>query len=170
MYRDPAKNIIDNVEVLKNFQKQFQTFTAYNNVLISIASAVCIGMATKEVITNIMNEILLPIIASLSNTSITYILYKKAVEHTKFSGFLNAIIIYFGKFIWIMLVWFLILYLTYVLFKTLIKTDLLTGKLQLLEDITRSFTKQEKKEVKQLIKQELPTSQLLSQSFSLASP
>lgn len=142
---DIGKTILTTAESVKNTQKDFQKFTAFNNYFIIIASAVCVGIVTKDAISDIMNEAILPVIVFLGKKSISYFLYTKALEKTTSYPIVNLLLQKFGRLIWIFLTWLLVIYVSYVLFKKLIKFDIVSSKADLVEDVTRYFTGQEKR-------------------------
>ncbi len=152
---DVGKTVLTTTETIKANQKEFQKFTAYNNLFIVMASAVCVGIVTKDAITDIMNDAVLPIIIFFGKKTLSYFLYRKALEKTSSYPILNLFIQRFGKLIWILLIWLLVMYVTWILFKKLIKFDLVSGKAELIEDITKYVTSQEKQYV--INYQEAPT-------------
>jgi hypothetical protein len=125
------------MDSIKNIQKDFMNFTSYNNILILGAASICIGLATKDAISDFMNQVVLPFILFLANGSVTYLSYLKAVQHSLKFPWLNAIVKACGKTVWILLVWFLILYITYAVFKKIIVIDLITSKVNLVEDLKK---------------------------------
>ncbi len=141
--------IINTTDNIRNIQKDFSSFTTYNNLLIVIAAAVCIGFATREMITDIMNKVIFPILLFWTERSVSVQLYKKIIEKSKSIPFLSMLLIKFGEVLWIIFVWIIILWLTYVIFKKLIKIDLLTEKINIIQDITRYLTSQEKQHIMQ---------------------
>lgn len=146
---DIQKTVLTTAETIKQNQKDFQNFTAYNNLFIIMASAICVGIVTKDAITDIMNEAVLPIIIFFGKKTISYFLYTKALERTANHPILNLFIQRFGKLIWILLTWLLVMYIAWVLFKKLIKLDLVSGKAELIENITRYVTGEEQKFIDQ---------------------
>jgi hypothetical protein len=114
---------------LKEQQLQYMNFTAYNKLLMVGAAAICIGLATKEAISNLMNEVLLPFITFISNKSLTHIFYIFLLQKSAHYKWINGLIWGLGRTIWIFLVWVLILYSTYLIFQYVIKFDLVTDKL-----------------------------------------
>lgn len=142
---DIGQKIINTTDDLKNVQKDFANFTAYNNLFIIIAASVCIGIATRDVISDIMNDTLLPLIAFIFKHGIFYLLYNKILTITHKHPTLNIIIQHIGKLIWLILVWVLTLFLVYFIFKKLIKIDFISDKINFVQDVTKYLTKQEQK-------------------------
>jgi hypothetical protein len=144
MYSDTlSHNILHTTQELKKEQKQFIEFTTYG-VFIVIASAICVGMATRDLISDAMNEAFLPLIMFFGKTNMFYIAYTKLLEKTQKMSFVYVLLQKLGKLIWIILIWFLTLYLTYFIFQKLIRVDLITDKIDFISNITKYFTSDEK--------------------------
>lgn len=141
---DIQKTILTTAENIRNSQKDFQQFTAYNNLFIIMASAVCVGIVTKDAISDIMNEAVLPIIIFFGKKSISYFLYTKILKKTATYPILNLVIQQFGKLIWIFLTWLLVIYIAWIVFRKLIKIDLVSSNVDLLENITRYVSGEKK--------------------------
>jgi len=120
---------------LKQEQSKYMNFTAYNKALVLGAAAICIGLATKEAISSIMNEVILPFLKYISKTSLIYIFYLFLLQKSVHHKLINSLIWGLGKILWIFLVWILILYSTYLVFQYVIKFDLITDKLNLVSYI-----------------------------------
>ena len=118
---------------IKNAQREFLNFTAYNNMLILCAAAICVGLATKEAISDIMHEIILPLILFFGKRSLDYFVYLKALEHSIHLPWLHYLIKGIGKLICIFLVWLIILYITYIIFKGIIKIDIVSDKVNIVQ-------------------------------------
>jgi large-conductance mechanosensitive channel len=103
-------NTTTNIENDLNKFKSFRT----NNQLIIFAAAVCIGLATKETISNVMNNILLPIITFMARTSIYYFVYDILLKKFNENSFYFKVLEKFGLFIWYLLLWFVIIIITYI--------------------------------------------------------
>ena len=139
-----GQTIINTTDDIRNVQHDFSNFTAFNNVLIVYAAAVCIGFATKEMIADLMNEAVYPLLLFLTKNSITGYLFKKTLEKVKHNPTLYIILHKLGAIFWIIFVWIIILWLTYFIFTKLIKIDLVTDKVNIIQDIIKYITKQEK--------------------------
>lgn len=81
-----------------------------------------------------MNEIVLPFVLFAAKGSVAYLAYSKAVEKTMRVGWIHALLKGFGKTIWIFLVWLLILYVTYAVFKKVITIDFVTPRVEMVEN------------------------------------
>ena len=124
---------------LKQEQSNYMNFTAYNKALVLGAAAICIGLATKEAISSIMNEVILPFLKYISKTSLLYVFYLFLLQKSIHHKWINNLILGLGKTIWIFLVWILILYTTYLVFQYVIKFDLITDKLDFVSYINHKF-------------------------------
>lgn len=134
-----GNNILHTTDGLRQAQEDFVKFTTYG-IFIVIASAICVGMATRDLITDAMNDALLPLIVYFGQSNMFYIAYTKVLDNTKGISLLNLVLQKLGKLIWIMIVWVLTLYITYIVFQKLIRIDFITGKINFLQDVTRYFT------------------------------
>jgi large-conductance mechanosensitive channel len=143
---DIGRTIIDTTEHVKNVQKDFLSFTGYNQMFIVTASAICIGIATKDMVTDVMNEAILPVITFITQKSISYFLYTKALEKTMKYPLVNILLQKVARLLWLLLVWLLILYVTYIAFKGLIKLDLVTDKINIIQGVTKYVTRQEQRQ------------------------
>lgn len=133
-----GNNIINYSENIKKNYNDYQKYTL-NHQLIVIAIGVCIGIATKDVITNIMNQIILPIIKSFGEHTLYNIIYKLLLVNTKHITILNSSIQYMGIFIWNLLSWSIIVFIAYLFMTQLIKLDIITPHINLIEDGARLF-------------------------------
>ena len=125
------------MEFIKAQQQDFMKFTAYNNVLIIGAAGICIGLATKEAISEFLNDIILPFILFLSQHSIFHQFIQKSIDKTSFMPYLFEFLKAIFKTSWIFTVWLLILYITYIVFQKIIKIDLVTSKVDLVESAAK---------------------------------
>jgi large-conductance mechanosensitive channel len=111
-----------------NFNKEFQNYSN-NNTLIIVAAAVCVGIATKEIIEKLMNETVLPILQFMIKTSIYYWIYnfllKSSVSKPVIVGILQTV----GTVSWLFLLWSVIVFLSFVLFKKLLDKNLISSQL-----------------------------------------
>jgi large-conductance mechanosensitive channel len=143
--------ILNTTDNIRNIQRDFSSFTTYNNLLIIIAAAVCVGISTREMISDIMNNAIYPILLFWTENSISVKLYKKIIEKTNSFPFLTMLLLKMGEILWIIFVWIIILWMTYFIFKKLIKIDLISEKINVIDDITRYLTNQEQKPIKNKI-------------------
>ena len=139
---------MDNLVVgLKVFQTSFKDFTTYQPFII-IAAAVCIGLATREMISTIMNDSVLPILDFIIQHGLIYNAYAKLMSEIKGGTFLNLLLkLVLSKFayvIWLIIVWFITIYITFIIFTKLIKLDLVSDKLAMLDTTTKYIVDQEK--------------------------
>jgi large-conductance mechanosensitive channel len=139
------------VGTFKKFYRDFQEW-AYSNEILVAATGFCIGVATKEVIEKILNDVIKPFLVFL--VKLTYI--QLALDTETFNN-TNAgyIIQSIGKFIWDMLQWVLIIVMAFILLeyflnrkiigmKSVVKTqdttDFVKAKAQAKENIVPSKT------------------------------
>ena len=128
------------MEFIKAQQQDFMKFTAYNNMLIIGAAGICIGLATKEAISEFLNDIILPFIVFLSQHSVFHQFIKNSVDRTSSMPYLFEFLKAILKTSWIFTVWLLILYITYIIFQKIIKIDLVTPRVDLVESATKYVT------------------------------
>lgn len=140
---DISKGIMDTTENIRLVQKDFAAFTSYNNMFVVFAAAICVGIATRDLVTDVLNETILPLILFFTKQGITYMIYTKILEATTKYQTLNMVIQHVAKLLWIILVWMITLFLVYLIFNKLIKVDLVTSRANLVDDVTRYFTHQE---------------------------
>lgn len=128
------------MEFIKAQQQDFMKFTAYNNMLIIGAAGICIGLATKEAISEFLNEIILPFIVFLTKHSIFHQFIQRSVDRTSSMPYLFEFLKALFKTSWIFTVWLLILYITYIIFQKIIKIDLITPRVDLVENAAKYVT------------------------------
>jgi large-conductance mechanosensitive channel len=148
------------VGTFKKFYRDFQEW-AYSNEILVAATGFCIGVATKEVIEKILNDIITPLFTFL--IKFTYIQLALDSEAFNSSNIGYAVNI-FGKLIWDILQWVIIIVMAFVLLeyflnrkiigmKSVVKTqdttDFVKAKVQAHESIVPSKT-----EMKELEKTE----------------
>lgn len=135
--------VINTAENVKQIQTDFHNFTALNSIFIVIASAVCVGIITKDTISDIMNEAILPLLLYWGKRSLSYLLYTKALEKTMSYPSVYIVLTKLGKLVWIIIVWIIVLFIVYIIFRKLIKIDLISSKVNLVQDMTKYVIGQE---------------------------
>ncbi len=150
------ENTIDNIgdfllnttkkatNTVKKEQSEFSKFI-YNKEFIILASAVTIGMTSKDTLNKIMYEIILPIILYFGKKGIPYYTFKRILEFSKKYPTLNWSLEKLGEFIFIILTWFVIIYLTYFIYTKILKINLIGNQINLLENTTNYFTNNNEK-------------------------
>jgi large-conductance mechanosensitive channel len=128
------------MEFIKAQQQDFMKFTAYNNMLIIGAAGICIGLATKEAITEFLNDIILPFIVFLTQHSVFHQFFQRSVDQTSSMPYLFEFLKAIFKTSWIFTVWLLILYITYIIFQKIIRIDMVTPKVDLVESAAKYVT------------------------------
>jgi hypothetical protein len=140
-------NLVTASEKLQVFQTSFKDFTAYQPFII-IAAAVCIGLATREMISTIMNHSILPIIDFIIKHGLIYNIYTKLMSEIKQGTFfyllLKLVLNKLAYVLWLIIVWFITIYITFIIFTKLIKLDLVSDKLAILDTTTKYIVDQEK--------------------------
>lgn len=136
--------IIQTTESIKKFQNDFKSFVSSNFLFLVIASAVCIGFATKDMVSDVMNESILPLITHFAVKSIPYFFYNKALEYSNKHSVFHLIIRKVGRGFWLILVWILTLYITFIVFSSISNIDLLTGKMDIVQRLTRYVVGEER--------------------------
>lgn len=133
-----GNTLVASTQTVKNFNNNFKSF-AGNQQFVIVAAAICVGIATKDAIEKILNEVIYPFIRVAGNASIAFLLYKKALNSTQSMQWAHTLLEKLGAVIWIFIVWFLIALLSYILLKKVLTVDLINPKMQFLEDNTRKF-------------------------------
>lgn len=121
------------MDILEDYKKNI----LFNNYLILISTAVCIGFITKEVTTNIFNDILLPIINILLGKSIGYNIYLKLKIYFKDSRIFFFLLEKSGLFIWYIILWFVMIYSVFILFNYIIKFGVFDNQIKLIKKISK---------------------------------
>lgn len=148
------------VGTFRKFYRDFQEW-AYSNEILVAATGFCIGVATKEVIEKMLNDIITPMFAFL--IKLTYI--QLALDSESFSSSnIGYVVTIFGKLLWDILQWMIIIVMAFILLeyflnrkiigmKSVVKTqdttDFVKAKAQAKESIVPSKT-----EMKELDKTE----------------
>lgn len=133
-----GNTIVSSTESIKKFNDNFKSFTT-NQTLVLVAAAVCIGMATKDAIEKILNQVIYPFIASIAKISIAFILYKKALENTQSYKTIHSVLESIGAVFWIFIVWSIIIFFSYILLKKVLVVDFVKPHLQFVEDNSKKY-------------------------------
>jgi large-conductance mechanosensitive channel len=125
-------NLINNT--LSSGQTLNNDFVKYsaNTTLLTIASAIVIGIASKDLIEKFMNDILLPIIKVLGKGYIPLMIYKLLLKNSTSAPTILFILKTFGNIFWIFLIWSIMIFISFVLFKKLLDKNLVSLQLGLL--------------------------------------
>lgn len=122
---DVISEATHNINSINNDFKKY----AYNDQLILIAAAVCIGMATKDIIQTLLNDTLYPALKFIVTNSLYYwiftILKKKSASTPFIVNTLNTI----GEIAWLFLLWSIIVFISFVLFKKLLNYNIISNQL-----------------------------------------
>lgn len=135
-----TKNATNNV---KKERSEFSKFI-YNDTFIVMASAITIGMTSKDMLNKIMYEIVLPIFIYFGKKGIPYYAFNKILQFSKNYPTLNWSLEKLGELIWIILTWFIIIYLTYVIYTRVLKFNIIGGQIDFVENTTKYFSNEKK--------------------------
>ena len=100
-------------------------------------------------ISMIMNDSVLAILDFLIKHSLIYNAYAKFLEEITFQKtffylFLKLVLRKTAHVIWLLIVWFITIYITYIIFSKLIKLDFVSDKIAMLQATTKYIVDQEK--------------------------
>ena len=129
--------IMQTTNSILTFQKNFSNYLTSNYLILLIASSVCIGFATKDMISDIMHESVLPIVIYFTVKTIPYFIYNKTLEYSSKYKLIHLLIHKLGRLFWIIIVWILTLYITYIVFRSITRIDLITGRVNALQSVTK---------------------------------
>ena len=99
------------MEIATDIKKDFQTFVFSNNVIIA-AAGWSIGVATKEVITNVLNEVLLPLFILLGKQKF-FINIQKRIFGNMHRRIALKMLHKFQTVSYLLIVWLLTIFLTF---------------------------------------------------------
>lgn len=108
----------------------FKKYSA-NSTLIIMAAAVCIGIATKDIIERFMNDVILPLIMVGTKTSILYRIYNYLLRFFSYQPIITALLKGLGTTFWLFIVWSVIIFITFVFFKKLLEKNFVTQQLKM---------------------------------------
>lgn len=127
------------MEILKlffdKFYKDFQEYTYKNQVLVA-ASGFAIGMATTNLLTNIVDKILTPTIIKL----FTYILTLSPL-YTKYP-ILYYIVTKISDFIWLFIVWLLTIFVSFFVIEYILNRKIIGLSSSVKADEKKEFIKE----------------------------
>jgi membrane protease YdiL (CAAX protease family) len=132
---------------LNNAYEEYKRNILFNNYLILISTAVCIGFITKDTAKNIFDDVLLPIIYFIINKSIIYNLYSKTKIYFKNNEILFFLVEKMGFFIWNILLWFIMIYSIFILFNYIIKFGVFDNQINLIKKVSK-YIEEEKNQPK----------------------
>lgn len=130
-----------------NFQKGFQDNFSNNSLFLIIAAAVCVGLATKTALEQLLHKTILPVVTLIIKKTISYIIYNKALRASINIPVLNKSLIALGDIFEIIAIWLLILYLTYIMFSKLININILSQQAQILGYVGKKISQEEQKKI-----------------------
>lgn len=126
------------VGIFQKFRNDFQEF-AFNNKIVVSATGLVFGLATKNFIDNVLNNIVLPLILKSSN----FILINNLPKNLKsYTGSFQI----FGTLIWDIFMWFTTIILTFVILEYFFNRTFLGLQTKLTADTKKEFIKAKEKE------------------------
>ena len=131
---DTHSNKVDFAGSCKLFLKDFREWSFTNNIMIA-ASGIAIGMATKDAIQNLLEEIVYPFMMFFFQLSIFKSLYAKVSGVAP--GFLSSL----GKVSWSLFEWIIIIVMTFVLLEYLLNRRIIGLKSTVKEDQKSDYLK-----------------------------
>lgn len=125
------------VGTFKKFYRDFQEW-AYSNEILVAATGFCIGVATKEVIEKLLNDIIKPFFVFL--VKLTYIQF--ALDTDSFNSSTTGYVIQsVGKFIWDMMQWVIIIVMAFILLEYFLNRKIIGMKSVVKTQDTTDFVK-----------------------------
>lgn len=116
-----AKNVVS--LLFTKWYMDFQEFIFRNNVVVA-ATGWSIGLATKEVIEKLLNDMLLPVLAALGH--VTYIKRHIAWLEKQTGSFpLKDVGVRVAKMLWSLFLWLMIIVLTFVLLEIIFNRQII---------------------------------------------
>lgn len=127
-------------KVVGTFRKLYRDFQqwAYSNEILVAATGFCIGVATKEVIEKILNDIIKPFLVFL--VRLTYIQFALDTEAFSSSN-VGYIIQTIGKSIWDILQWVIIIIMAFILLEYFLNRTIIGMKSVVKTEDTKDFVK-----------------------------
>jgi large-conductance mechanosensitive channel len=117
-----------------NFSNDFRKYSNNNNLVV-VAAAVCIGIATKDIIEKLMNEAVLPIMKVMVKNSLYFFVYKLLLKTSVSKPTIVYILKTIGTVGWLFFMWSVIVFVSFVLFKKLLDKNLVANQLNFLHKI-----------------------------------
>jgi hypothetical protein len=146
---DPiGQQIINGTEKVKQMQQNYRSSISENHAILIIAAAICVGIATRDVIADVMKDAILPLVLYLVKMGIPYMIYDRIKSSFARHTVLHVIISKLGNVIWLLLIWVMTLYLVYLVFAKLVGIDLIGNQVKLIQ-LATSYVFQEDKQQQQ---------------------
>lgn len=119
---------------INNINNDFKKY-AYNDQLILIAAAVCIGISTKDIIQKLLNDTLYPALKFIVTNSLYYWIFKILKKKSSSTPFIVNTLNVVGEIVWLFLLWSIIVFISFVLFKKLLNYNLISGQLSFINTV-----------------------------------
>lgn len=123
----------------KKFYHDFQEWVYTNNVLVA-AAGFCIGVATKELIERVLNELVRPVIYFILRLDVLDSLYEEALKHVS----KNKLAMMFrvsGNLTWAVAEWTVIIFMTFVVLEYLLSRSIIGLKTSVKREAKPDFVK-----------------------------
>lgn len=138
-----GQQIQNGTEKLKEMQQNYRSTFSENKTFLLIAAAICVGIATRDVIADVMKDSILPLFVYIATHGLPYLVYQKMLGYSTSYPVAHLIITKLGNMVWLILVWILTLFLVYLIFTKLIKINLISNQVEIVQSATAYVTKQE---------------------------
>jgi large-conductance mechanosensitive channel len=125
------------VGTFKKFYRDFQEW-AYSNEILVAATGFCIGVATKEVIEKVLNDIIKPFLVFLVKLTYIHLVFDTETLYNTYGGY---IILSIGKFIWDMFQWGIIIVMAFILLEYFLNRTIIGMKSVVKTQNTTDFVK-----------------------------
>lgn len=130
-------HVIDQARgTLKQIKFDFQEFVYSNNVIVS-AAGFAVGVATKEVIENMMNIIVIPFLKSIRSIGF----FKGIIKQIHSVPYMSSIFNIIGKTIYTIFIWFAIIMFTFLILEYFLNRRIVGIKTTLKENEKDDFAK-----------------------------
>jgi large-conductance mechanosensitive channel len=129
----------DSTKLSGTFKKVYRDFQewAYSNEILVAATGFCIGVATKEVIEKILNDIITPLITFL--IKLTFV--QLALDDSFASSNLGYVINKFGRLLWDIIQWVIIIVMAFLLLEYFLNRKIIGMKSVVKAQNTTDFVK-----------------------------
>jgi large-conductance mechanosensitive channel len=125
------------VGTFKRFYRDFQEW-AYSNEILVAATGFCIGVATKEVIEKMLNDIVTPLFAFIIKLTYVHHLVNAEAFTSSNIGYMVKIL---GKLTWDIMQWVIIIVMAFVLLEYFLNRKIIGMKSVVKTENTKDFVK-----------------------------
>ena len=140
-----AQSLISSTNnMIGSFHNNFDNYLSGNNIIVT-ASAICIGMATKDIIQRFLEEVIHPLLINVGDTKYILIFYQYLIKSTHHLPGTQLAIRMIGITIWLFVAWSIIIFITYILMKFLVKNNYILEELRTINYALSFVTQEENK-------------------------